>query len=569
MKKLLAAIGLAALIAGSAAADPIISVSSIGSFLTGGLFGNELDSAFSVSDSQFGKLGKNYLFTGVTNINQSALTNTSESGIIAGFYKAGATPWSVVGVAYHDLAGAATAATESTVLAAPNTVPVVSGTTTTNYEWTPKTTTTKQTGVGYRTINDSVGFYTKLGGFNVGAELNVNLSNAGYAPGSNTEVTVTDFYNTTPGAAPVTATSGSKKTTSVTAAGASNTIAFGIPFYMETGSLSHYAYAKFSLAGADSSNSSDVSYNISNQTEYNTLYGLSLSDADTKNVNKTSVITFAPTYKLQVPGFAGHADNRHFAQLDLSFAFAGAERSANTSTQTLGWTGASYVSTGYNYTSNATDYTYVMTTDITADLTGGTSLYFDLGEGAVFGLMPSMKVGYSINTPAAYATETKQTVKTDSNSNGDYADVVGVDSIVVTTTKYTTSNGAVGTTTNDFAVTLNAPVALKVKPASWFFGIYVASAPNFKMNVQTQTITAASSEATAVTTNSTGTSTVVTKTNAAAPQVTNQTTWTTNATHSFGLFFDLGKSIKMETIMNYNNLLTFDNLKVQAIFALP
>jgi hypothetical protein len=550
------------------------SVNSIGSSVTGGLFRNELDAAFSIYEDlvgpKFSELGKNYLFTGLTNINQKKF-NANDSSIFGGFYKAGEMPWTVVGVFNHTDVGA-TQTTETTTFTGTLNSTVVG---TTTYRWNDQETTEKRTVLGFDTISDSLAFYTNLNKFGIDANTGINFAfafdNTGYNPANNAETVVTDYYNAAAaGVAPDVKKAGSEKTTTTNLGGKSHDVSFSVPFYIETGDLAHSASFGLGFSGNDSSTSTKVSYSIADATQYDTINGGSYTNSDDENINKSSAVDLSAMYRISLPGFRGHADNRHFASLSMDFSFQGQEASADSSSQDYAYDGVSaFVKTGEVAASDKTSYNYDGATDSNIGLTGGTRLYFDLGDGAVFGVMPSLSMNYKSDKPVLLA-DSKRVVKTDNNSDGDYIDVG--DSVVTTTRTYTNGSGG-ETITKDFILSASAPVALKVKPAGWLFGMYFASTPTLSMDVETTTTKSSINKVETVTEsgNGTGVTTTDTTTEAAEENSTESkiTKWDTSATHELGLFFDLGKNLKLEAVLNASNLFIFENLSIQATFALP
>lgn len=146
------------------------------------------------------------------------------------------------------------------------------------------------------------------------------------------------------------------------------------------------------------------------------------------------------------------------------------------------------------------------------------ALYFNALQSVTMGLLPKLNISF-----------VKQ-------SNGPES---------TTTNGVTTTNGEDHTTT--FTITFSLASAVEFRPEDWPFGILLGVIPTFSNSVAT-----------------------VYDENLTAPAVTKSVTktWTTNVTHSYGLFVPIEGGYRMDITVGAVGLWDFDNLSIQLVVPL-
>lgn len=540
-----------------------------------GLFENPIDAAFSVVDvgisPHFSTLGRDFFFTGLTNIPGDAATSSNTEPLSLGYYHKAPMPWSLGTDIWFSTV-------RSSLMNGTTTTTATKPVGTTNNTWIATSTDNQYDCLA--SWNQSVGgqFLIGLGFMNIGLsgtwEYQTNVSGAAintWAADNRVE-TYTVFYDqAAPGVAPDPATNYTRTTTYV-APDTQSLIAVQVPFFMKLGSLGLAAEALIAAGNRDASSSRTTAYTAPAAAGAGTFNNVVLRDSID---DRTGLFLAALDASLYLPPlFAGHPQNHlvvgvygsvllnnpkpyveTYREQDYSYAGGGAALQP-------GWDGS--------------DPEDTVTTDTRKGNAGGSItlsaqhfFYFDLAESLRLGFAPRVSAGPTITPNSSYSvTQQVAVTKDDGDNNGVFTDAA--DTITTTTTTYWGNNSL---TVADIAFQASLPAALRFRPAGWPFGVTLGNQVNVSATVRyvwnytqsTRVVVEVASGDDPATVDTTTTTTEV------PGNKTTSTTMSWNFDDDFklGLTVYLPADITLDVILNASNLLEFDNLSVQAVIPLP
>jgi hypothetical protein len=547
------------------------SFPSLESILTFGLYRNATDAAFDVNDSAspptFRSLQQSYLFGGLTNPFYATTWASFSGPFFVGYHSAGKTPWSALGLASVD----ATTSTLSDGITPTYTNKVVG---TTTYPWTSQTVDNQYNCLQDLDLNLTGGYLMALGPMNIGLggtfvwQTNVGNAAINTFVGNNRTSTTTVYYDTAgAGAAPDPAEN--YTLTSVYSAPDSLlTIAPAVPFYIKLGNIGLAALLGVTVESSDQSTSVTNVYTAPQTGGAGTFFNVTNENSTTNQtgsfgISLDTIVTLPPL-------FGKHPDDRLELGLQATADLNTAQDSVDTLlVQDWDYTGVS----GGTITPGAW-VTHTVTTDTRNGLMGGSAylsareyMYFQPVEAVQFGLSPMLELGAGYAPPAPYYTaRSVDVVSVDGDGDGAFTNAL--DTITTTTTEYFNNNDG-GTLT--IGGTFYLPVAVKLRPEKWPFGVTFGNLAiaGINLNVVSDTNNTSS----VATTQVDGTGATVSSTTTESGTGYKTTRLTTNWNFGYMYFMVLNvflpAGITMDVILNGANLLEFESLAVQLIIPMP
>jgi hypothetical protein len=188
------------------------------------------------------------------------------------------------------------------------------------------------------------------------------------------------------------------------------------------------------------------------------------------------------------------------------------------------------------------------------------SFYFEPADIVEFGVEPMAQLSFNWD-PSHYRKTTEATVVTT---------VDGTETVNTTTTwENATVDPVAGTVaaidqTTSLGLTVSLPTGAVVSPNNLPFEILMGATPQ----VSTTVTWTSTKEATEKSTDNLATTSTTTFVNADGGTKTRAIAYSVSSSHNFGLSFPFADTARLDVQMNGSNLLVFDNLAVQAIFAL-
>ena len=570
LKRLVLAIAIVAVVAIGVLAQDMPN--SISDEISAGLFRNEIDAALTVNESGSGPtlrtLGVPYLLAGLANLNGTANTSTTAFGPLNPLWMAlaipGEVPWSAL--LGTGATGFTPAAADVTTTTATTTVGLD------NYDYVDNQQTITNTSLPFREMNAVAQVLFALAQLNVGLYVQYFFDeNAAYitASGSEENVTITEvvsFDNGGGAAPPVVETAYTRSAANTQRNRTTNIIAM-VPFYLAAGEMQHWGALTVDHRVVDNTRSDTTSYTDAN-TAYTTVVAPTVVPTeDTQNdlVRTTNILL---DYVLSLPPLLGGGGNLFRVGGQAGVILRGADTNAAVQNGTFEYDGAGTT------TNNLTD------TDTTTR-TVESGLYIDptINVSHLFEYKPDPQVDVSFEPGLAFTvdwgelypsvTGDTQTVNTDGDADGLFDSAA--DSVDTTTTTYTNagwSGGAVVAQAEEFVIdtTFSLPMAIKVKPENWPFGITASATPSIQYT-RTQTTTLGNTTtATTVFADGLGTTASTDVSTTSTPETVATTSgWNITATQAFGLNFEFPGGVKADVKLNLANFLAFDSLTAQVI----
>ncbi|HPE89323.1 MAG TPA: hypothetical protein P5298_10680 [Spirochaetia bacterium] len=558
---------------------------SLESGMTFDLFTNEIDQAFQIN-ADFGASDGSFIFAGLGNpvagdatfLSERAFDTALAGPLSFGYYMAGSLPlsfYSALDMAALLNRSIVKAYTTHTYSGAP--VPVVSGTTTTNYYWI--TSSESHTPTGTISLRDyDIGFQAlgKVGPAVIGLYLNLAADNsAADTTAANgffeTVVTTTNYNSAAATVAPVatvdyTVTKSSTNVDStaiplVTTAGEysfSDTIRFAIPFAMRTGSIEHRAYLDATFGTTDDS----AAYSIAETAHASTVGLGSVSDRTLSITSKQSATDLALNYSMLMPA----EDGAWIAGARFELGINGDEYAFDDLIRPYDLSVLATKTALAGGTHEVASATYESGIDLGGSLSAGKLYSFKPAKALAFKVAPSVGFGVSnVTNPdgsgvgAAYLT-----------GSSSYDQPLNATGAYDGTTYDLVATSVTGTPAQTFEIegTLTVPMGLTVQPEGWKFGIMMGAAPSVSMAYATATTESfAATTTTRTYTGDTVTATVIETVADAPASKTSEFTPSFSEYHYFGITVSLDGGVRFDARIN-GNLLNFESYTIQAYIPL-
>lgn len=564
---------------------------SIQSDVSFGVFGNALDGALTVQEAgnrpAFSELMNKMVFGGLSNLNWQSSANgiqvdeTFASSIGGdplwiGYFKPGDMPYSVFWGNHTETETGNQADITNVTTTAKN--GIVSGTTTTNYDWISQEEVVDYTGNRLTSWSENwVQFLTSLNGMNVGAGVQVFLVDNS-VQGNNYELTQTNYYDTAAGTEAPSPSVDYTFTETQTELDKITYFALDVPFFMRTGDLGHTAQLFTSFQFDNASYSLAQTYTAPEDGGFATT----VTEADDGTI-KSTIVNVNASYELVAPAFFGeHEENEFIGGVALaSTPVRSAQYSEVLTEQDKTFPGGGGAATDGARNDDETTSTISSQMDYGLDLTASHSFYYDIGDAVRVGLVPDALAGIFVDNEDWILESRTDVDRQDTNADGTFD---AADTIVTTTTTYTNTslNDRADITTtadvvNEFDITaeLGLAGAIEVTPGDWPFSVTLGSRPRARL-VSTKITTLQAQTATTVET-ADGAGTVASTTVNEAPASDEEVVWdhvfTMDAAHRIGLNMLVGEMVRFDVALGFNtnetNILDFSNFTLQAIVELP
>lgn len=551
----------------------IVSVMSDSS---SGLFENALDDAANVGEG-FSMLENSYLFAGVSNIELTeadqfiTFDDTGNGPLWTGFFVNGAMPWSLFLGFDADNLGTANGI-DDTVNTIGGTETVVSGTTSTDYQWNSQVVDTEFT--ANRLLDNfeaQAQFLTILGPLNTGLYFSMDLTDTSVQANNSVE-TDTRYTNTGgAGAIPV-ETFDYSITTTDTDLNTQNVFQLGVPLFLATGDMQHEAniLLGLDLTHVEIDNAPSIVYSNTSVTNL----GVITNNEVDKDTTDTTVIDVDLDYNLILPGLTNsHRDNEFSVGVEAGIGIQNVVFNTTTIDQDVNFAGAGAAGVDQARAENTTDVTIDPVADFNFGVNVSHSFYFDLGP-AMFAFEPTLNFDMNIdNSGSGYELVT--VAKVDGDADGAFTSAL--DTITTSTTTFVDDDGT-GTSTkiNTFTTVLSLPVALRVSPEKWPFSLTLGSTPRLRMlNTLTEVKDRTSSTNQTVVnqgdgTNVSDTTTVQNLSSDTSMDIDHDLSIT--ADHNIGLHVPVGEFVELDVNLGLSSgasILEFRDFVLQAIVALP
>lgn len=548
-----------------------------------GVFWNELDKAVNVG-KDFSALSNDYLFGGLGNLNNQDTIGTFTSALAdpvwVGCYMAGAMPWSLFGGAHHS--GGPAADASATVYTGPNTETVVSGTTSTDYYWYNQISTSEYTVPAYTQINDSVQFLFDLGGFNLGAFLNVSLQNA-TVPTVNFVTTDTYQHRTSlPNVVPTLATDYTRTTTQTDLTdgsgnpGIQNGISLGIPIFLK--GLNATANLRVGYTWIDMSTTSVVTYSVPAYSAAIPTFApgtFTNTERDDTLVTGSEIPINVDLEKAFAPLWGSHPDNEFKVGVGAGVSFASAKYSTVFIEQDYTYVVAG-ASTPAQRSWDTYDSTYTGIRNLGVGVNASHSVYLDPAANVSVGFVPRLDLTYRYQ-PIGIKTKSEVAVnRTDGDADGDFTSAA--DTIVtVTTTNYNQVAGTLGPTDESvdqvIQFDVELPSALKFQVLPWF-GLTLGARPYLTGAFTITKTTGATFQETVTIADGTGAVTGTAVTNRETGDVTtaHEMAWTVGVDHNLGVSIGVPGGIMLYVDVSgalASGIWDFQGLVIQGVIPLP
>lgn len=580
MKRIFIALLLIAVLAGPAFGQFVPN--SMQNGMTMGLFENEIDLSFQ-TNPDFGLYDQNFLFAGLGNP-VSGIIDFSEvvafgtpsvtTPLSLGFFMAGSLPISLyTSMAITDLVNRTIAGDSTTNTTAA--VNVVSGTTTTSYNWIDLSTAFSPTDtIMFRNYAFDIqalsrlgpatfGLYINASGVNDTADTaaangyfgnfvstyNYNASGVGVIPVATLDYTTSESTtNVDPAALPGAGVSGEYAFI--------DTLRLGIPFAMRTGKLEHVAYLDATFASNDSS----AAYSYVESLHADSVGGASVDDTTLALTSKTSSTDVGVAYELTLP--IDESGNEWIASAVVDIGIDGAEYTYDQLNRPydLSVLAAKTALTGGTHT--VYNATYTSSVGITAGLGGGRVFAFEPASGISFKVQPG--VGLSLvttsNGGSAWMTGTTSYTQT-LNASGALDAATAYDHTTVAYTgdpaKTLTINGS-----------CSLPMGLVLLPEGWKFGFMLGATPSVLFSTSFTTSSTLVSQTTVVNySGATVNSTTITSSAASPASTTTAFTTTFSEDHYIGITIPFEGGVRFDARLN-GNLLDIESFTIQAFIPL-
>jgi hypothetical protein len=558
---------------------------SIASDTSFGLFPDIIDAVFSVQEHpsfpSFSKLTSNYLLTGIMNLDELKVTDSSVTlPFRAGYFRAGKNPWMVSLTGFVQ-----TYSSDNAVNGiSDQTYQSVTGTETdgtSDYSWVSSEC---QNTYDYTTAFNVNGTVTFLKNFmpnlNAGASLTLN-----FARGDSDDVDtwVKDnmttverhYYDAAAGSPPPEQTLDYETTTTVWDPQKQGSVKLSLPVYYKTGGWGSYLNINGYYTGDK---------NDSGKTVYTSqpagLGGDEISYDDIDSSVSDYVCSagggFSYTASLAPIIWTNEADE---TLISASFLYISnsADDYVSNSVTTAGTARSVSTSTAKEETSSVSVKT-VSERDIPDTLqTGvgfGQTFYFSLAKDTCFAFKPDISFQYSkgpdtdedgietLEENVWTRKTTKTTIEQTSGSASSYTRTV------VTTEDLNDETEADQTITVSFAI----PTALKVRPDGCPFMLIFSSSAGVEFAYTFGKDQTSREKVTAETYTEDGTlsgKSVKYPSDYTDSSSWSKTSWTFLTKNSFSLGLQFPAGINLDVVLNLNNLLDFDNLTIQTVVPLP
>lgn len=389
--------------------------------------------------------------------------------------------------------------------------------------------------------------------------------------------TFTQNYDTAIATAEPAATLDYTETSSWSAPDSFSEIGIGIPLAVQFGSEALAATVSASFANYDGSGPSSFAPALPNTRVYTdpadaatTLTSIE-ANTTTSTTSSTSIDLDAT---VNLPGLVGsHQDNRLTVGVSGGIDLYNGTSSEVYTSQERTYAGAGAAATVGVRDNDTIAETLMGKSPLAARLSVQHFWYFDVGP-VTFSFAPMLaaemdsRTGISIAGGNALYPTTQVTIdRVDGDTDGAFTSAT-VDTVATTTVTYANNDDGDPT---DYILTFDLPSAVKVQPENWPFGMtfggnLAVSLPSTEVkDVQDRTTTEIN------TVDGAGTSLGIDTTNAAEGYETSSVTkaWSFINDFQFGINIPLPLDAVLDIVLNFSNLLSFDNLTAQIVMPLP
>jgi len=552
---------------------------SLANDFSAGLFPSALDQAMTVFDDGygpgFGELPHSYLLGGIANLNGDqagafgGTTMNNGDPIFFGLYRQADTPWSfVTGLDFNTIAGEPKEATIETY----GTTPITDGTVQTSHPWLSQKVTTDNRARGFASFDAQAQYLTLFSGIKTG--LYLNLAVADRAEGLN-NYTKTDIHYYDGSANPgtdipvstedyriVTTATSNTLTDSLTAKTTTN-LTLAVPFSLESSGIFHNGNISYNLDKTNGSASlkEELILGADNQS--------AVASATYANSTTTDILskhTIGIDYTMVRESFLGsHPESRFTAFGGIDLILTGGKSESSVIGQDFSAPGAGGALVVEERSEDLVTDTIKNSLGFALSAGASETLYHNFTPAIVFGLKPTVGVGFNRSYTTGALTKRVEVEKTDSDADGLFTSAA--DTIVTTTRTYTDTNTA-GTGlayTDTISLGFALPASLKFQPEGWVCGFVLSSTPQFAYSHDTNKTLAGKEVREIVTVNGDGTGETTTintfRTDASS---TSDGNWSLTNTTSIGAEFYLPGDILLLVDIN-GNLWEPEGFTIQAV----
>lgn len=555
---------------------------SVEGYSSAGLFGNELDAALTVDETgnkpAFSELTGNYLFAGLTNLNQMTASDifvaSANNPLWAGYYSMGEMPWSLFAAMYID-----------GILISEN---EYGGSTITNTNFTIGTETftyvsrqVERTNTKNRLfdrLQKEVQFLISLGEINTGVYLALDLNDTS-AQINNYNTVDTRYYDSTGGTADPVQELNYATTETRTDYNASTKISLGVPLFLRTGDLAHTVNLLTALTLGDMSTT--ASYSMDNNPNDTGVALATYTEAD-DTINTTSDLQVDASYNLAMPALFGENPNNEFSIIGkVGIGIQGHSIKDIITTQQKTFAGGGAAPTLGTRNDDSIEITYSGGFDFDILAGVGHSFYYDFEPGIRFGFNPNIALSFDQNNPTL-VSQWQYINRTDGGNDGTLN--TAADTVVTTTRTYknaTAVDTATGVVTGDaisistITLVTSLPMSITFQPKDWPVALILGSTPTCSLEASFRSDSDGVWSQTRHTENGDG-SGATDATREADTAGTETIMYSSNnlyALNVIGLSMNLGENVALDISLDFSstavNLLQFGELSVQTIVKLP
>jgi hypothetical protein len=542
-------------------AGALVAQTSIEAGNSFNIFRNSLDAAFDVAETEsgpvFSELKDTYLFAGLTNWFGVDTDTSSADYFRIGAYLPGAVPFAILG--NLDMEVVSSSRSNGTTQNTAN-VPVVVGTTTTNYTYTTEDSTVQRAFLESTYLYTSLSVLTRIGGINFGLRPTINYQNntSGAAINTwvdaNTTQTNQYYYNAAGVGVEPEQTLDYTRTIVQTDPDTAFTFYLSAPVFVNLGTIGLYANAYFNDYRRNQSSTYGTTYtNPENAIAFNNV----VFQNDVTDV--TGNVQFGLNTLLVFPASGGSKDDR----FELGVNASGTVGTPGNYSSIYREQNIDFAGGGADFTITADNQnTTINETRVgkflgNVGVSGQYYVYFTPAANISFGLAPYLSCSTYASGSTYYATQNVQVDMTDGDLDGSYD--AAADTITTTTTNYYDNEDG---DTQIVNIGFSLPTALKFKIADWPFSFLLANSITVTNSMNIVTNKATRTDTSVVVTDGTGTVVSTTDTTVSEETSTNSftTSWSFGNNFNIAMIFDLPADITLSVTLNGQDLLDFSDL---------
>ena len=495
MRKIIVLLILSAVLVFSLGAQNFNYISLANDF-SAGLFPSPLDQAITVFDDGygpgFGELPHSYLLGGIANLGDdqagstTATTFTNADPVFFGVYRQGDMPWSfVTGLEFTTITGEAKDTTTETY---GPTTSVTVGTVTTDYDLLNQKVTTENDSRGFASFDAQAQFLTVFSGIKTGLYLNLAVTDdaAGVDNYTSTDINYYDS-STTPGTdIPISTEDYRLITTATEKASTSGTVTdltLAVPFSMDSSGMVHSGNLVYNLDKTDRSNSlkEEIRLGADNQSAVG-----SATYQNNTTTDITSTHTIGADYRMVRESFlSAHPESRFTATGGVELVLTGGKSEVSLINHDYSAPGAGGALVTEVRDEDITTDTIKSTFGFGISATAAETIYHDFSPAILFGIEPTVGLGFTRSYTSGSLTKSVQVIKTDADADGAFTSAT--DTIQTITTTYSDANAAGGNLSyvNTMSLDFSLPASLKFQPEGWICGFILSSNPQFSYSHDT------------------------------------------------------------------------------------